>query len=83
MKEDNFIVDMKEYFTANNIEFEDKSEYTDSELKEIYYKYIDAVGSELVENIRYITQMYQKNLFSNSSSENKYINNIKSINGWN
>ena len=83
MREDNFIVDMKEYLTANNIEFEDKSEYTDSELKEIYYKYIDAVGSELVENIRYITQMYQKNLFSSSSAENKYINNIKSINGWN
>ena len=83
IREDGFIDDMKAYLDLNNIEYKNKSEYSDDELKSLYIKYIDAVASELVENIRYITQMYKNNLFGDSVVYNKFISNIKKINEWN
>ena len=71
-----------EIYTLSDI-VPDKSEYSDDELKSLYIKYIDAVASELVENIRYITQMYKNNLFGDSVVYNKFISNIKKINEWN
>ena len=82
IKEDNFIETIKNYFVANNIEFENKTSYTNSEIKEMYIKYIDLISTELVENIRYVDQMYKKDLFSDSTAYNKFINNIAKLNNW-
>ena len=82
IKEDNFIEIIKNYFVANNIEFENKTNYTNSEIKEMYIKYIDLISTELVENIRYVDQMYKKDLFSDSTAYNKFINNIAKLNNW-
>lgn len=83
IREDGFITDMEAYLESYNIAYTKKSEYTDEELKDLYLIYIDAVGSELVENIRYITQMYQNDLFGDSVVYNRFVNNLKKINEWN
>lgn len=73
---------MEEYLDKEGVSYDKKSSYTDTELKELYIKYIDNVASKLVENIRYIDQMYKKDLYKNSTNYNKYITLMKKINNW-
>ncbi len=82
LKEDNFSKTMEEYLDKEGVSYDKKSSYTDAELKELYIKYIDNVASKLVENIRYIDQMYKKDLYKNSTNYNKYIALMKKINNW-
>ncbi len=83
LKKDNFVENIISYFEANGITYVKRASYSDEQLKEIYIQYIEAIGSELVENIRYIDQLYKKDLFKSTTANNKYINNMKTINNWN